>query len=96
VHGHIDLLGKGFATPLEENTLMMRLKEEHPSLAFFCFSDFWLDQPETLGGLRKIFEACIENAFIPKVFILCGNFSSKGITRADGRDVLRYQGKKHP
>lgn len=68
-----------------------RLREEHPSLAFFCFSDLWLDHPETLSGLKRIFEACIENAFIPKIFILCGNFSSKGIAQTDGREILRYQ-----
>jgi DNA polymerase epsilon subunit 2 len=77
---------------MEEQNLAVRLKEEHPSLAFFCFSDLWLDHPETLNGLRRIFEACIENAFIPKVFILCGNFSSKGIAQINGREILRYQG----
>jgi DNA polymerase epsilon subunit 2 len=92
VHGHIDLWGRGFVTPMEEQSLAVRLREEHPSLAFFCFSDLWLDHPETLDGLRRIFEACIENAFIPKVLILCGNFSSRGIAQTDGREIQRYQG----
>ena len=48
---------------------------------FFFFSDVWLDQADTLRGLQKIFDNCIENNFIPKVIVFCGNFTSSG-TRA--------------
>jgi len=51
----------------------------------------WLDHPEAMDGLRRVFEACIDNAFVPKVFVLCGNFSSRGVAQNDGRDILRYQ-----
>jgi DNA polymerase epsilon subunit 2 len=92
VHGHIDFLGTGPVTLLEETEFSERLKEEHLHLSFFAFSDLWLDNPQTLTGLKSILESCIENAFIPKVFIFCGNFCSTGVVTLNGKDVLRYQG----
>jgi DNA polymerase epsilon subunit 2 len=61
-------------------------------MTFFFFSDVWLDQPDTLRGLRKVFDNCIENNFIPKVIVMCGNFTSRGIAQGNSRDVQRYQG----
>lgn len=59
---------------------------------FFFLSDVWLDVPATLTNLQRMFDNCIENDFIPKVIVLCGNFSSKSISRGSGRDIQRYQG----
>lgn len=39
-----------------------------------------------------MFDNCIENSFIPKVIVLCGNFSSRSIAHGSGRDIQRYQG----
>ncbi len=59
---------------------------------FFFLSDVWLDVPSTLRNLQRMFDNCIENDFIPKVIILCGNFCSKSISHGSGRDIQRYQG----
>ncbi len=61
-------------------------------MRFFVLSDVWLDHPETMIGLRKMLDHCEDNSFIPKVIILCGNFSSKGIAQGNAREVRRYQG----
>lgn len=45
-----------------------------------------------MRGLQKIFDNCIENNFIPKVIVFCGNFSSSGIAQGNSRDIQRYQG----
>jgi len=63
---------------------------------FFFFSDVWLDQADTLRGLQKIFDNCIENNFIPKVIVFCGNFTSSGIAQGNSRDIQKYQGKWFP
>lgn len=39
-----------------------------------------------------MFDNCIENSFIPKVIVLCGNFTSRSISQGTGRDAQRYQG----
>jgi DNA polymerase epsilon subunit 2 len=52
----------------------------------------WLDHPRTLPGLQKMFDNCVENHFVPKLIVLCGNFTSRAITHGQGRDVQRYQG----
>lgn len=69
-----------------------RVQIELADLRFFVLSDVWLDRPETLHGLRKLFDNCMENSFIPKVVVLCGNFTSVGIPQGNGREVRRYQG----
>lgn len=69
-----------------------RIRTDLPDLRFFVLSDVWLDVPETFNGLRKMFDNCIENNFIPKVIVLCGNFTSKGIAQGNGSDLRRYQG----
>jgi len=60
---------------------------------FFCLSDVWLDHVQTLPGLQKLFDNCVENEFVPKVIILCGNFTSKSIAHGNARDIQRYQGE---
>jgi DNA polymerase epsilon subunit 2 len=78
--------------PHPQTKLSERLKTELSELSFFILSDVWLDHPETLRGLRKLFDNCIENSYIPHVFVFCGNFSSRGVARGNGRDIARYQG----
>jgi DNA polymerase epsilon subunit 2 len=63
-----------------------------PDLSFFVLSDVWLDHPDTFHGLRRIFTNCVENNFVPKVIVLCGNFTSTGIAQGNSRDLQRYQG----
>lgn len=70
-----------------------RVQLELPDLRFFVLSDVWLDRPDTLLGLRKMFDNCMENSFIPKIIVLCGNFTSTGIPQGNGREVRKYQGE---
>ncbi|KAF9008989.1 epsilon DNA polymerase [Cyathus striatus] len=90
-YGHIDFLGKGPTSLLEDTQLATRVREDLPDLHFFFLSDVWLDHPHTFPGLQKMFDNCIENNFIPKAIILCGNFASHAIAHGNGRDVQRYQ-----
>lgn len=69
-----------------------RIKNELSDLHFFFLSDVWLDYPQTLIGLQKLFDNCIENSFVPKLIVLCGNFTSQSISQGNARDVQRYQG----
>lgn len=55
----------------------------------------WLDHPQTLVGMQKIFDNCIENEFIPQVMVLCGNFTSRSISQGNARDIQQYQGVLH-
>jgi len=73
----------------------VRIREELPDLHFFFLSDVWLDQPKTLVGLTKMFDNCVENDFIPKLFVFCGNFTSRSIANGSGRDIQRYNGEFH-
>ncbi|KAH9943488.1 epsilon DNA polymerase [Epithele typhae] len=91
IFGHIDFLGKGATTLLEDKQFASRIQLELPDLRFFVLSDVWLDRPETLLGMRKMFDHCVETRFIPKVVVLCGNFTSVGIPQGNGREVRRYQ-----
>ncbi|KAN0115600.1 DNA polymerase alpha/epsilon subunit B domain containing protein [Russula decolorans] len=91
IFGHIDFLGKGATTPLEDTQYALRIQRDFSDMNFFVFSDVWLDQAETLRGLQKIFDNCIENNFIPKVIVFCGNFTSSGIAQGNSRDIQRYQ-----
>jgi len=68
------------------------MQEDFSHINFFFFSDVWLDHPDALRGLRKVFDNCVENDFIPKVLVMCGNFSSRGIAQGSSRDAQRYQG----
>lgn len=110
IYGHIDFLGKGATTVLEDvvklhllyrcqklisitqNRLADQLSE-HTQLTFFILSDLWLDHPRTMIGIRKLFHSCIESNWLPKVFIMCGDFSSKGVVKGSGRDIIQYQGQ---
>lgn len=38
-----------------------------------------------------MFENCVANDFVPKVIVLCGNFTTQSISHGDGRDIQRYQ-----
>ena len=69
------------------------MQEELPELHFFFLSDVWLDHPQALPGIQKMFDNCIENDFIPRVIVMCGNFTSKSIAHGNGRDVQRYSGQ---
>jgi DNA polymerase epsilon subunit 2 len=68
-----------------------KVQEDLDDLQFFFLSDVWLDHPQTLSGLEKMFENCVENDFIPKVIILCGSFTSQSISHGNQQDVIRYQ-----
>jgi len=108
IYGHIDFLGKGATSLAEDvsrpffllelvpklyqSQFAVRINEELSTLNFFCLSDVWLDHPQTLPGLQKMFDNCVENSFIPKVIILCGNFTCRAI-HGNARDVSRYQGR---
>ncbi|KAH8105899.1 epsilon DNA polymerase [Cristinia sonorae] len=91
IFGHIDFLGGGSATLQEDAQLGARLQTDMPDLRFFVLSDLWLDKPDTFIGLRKMLDNCVENGFIPKVIILCGNFSSRGIAQGNAGEIRRYQ-----
>ena len=39
-----------------------------------------------------MFDNCIEVNFIPKVIVLCGNFTTRDISPASVRDAQKYQG----
>ncbi|KAK7470534.1 DNA-directed DNA polymerase epsilon, subunit B [Stygiomarasmius scandens] len=91
IYGHIDFLGKGSTSLLEDNTLSAKVREDLPDLHFFFLSDVWLDHPRTLPGLRKMFDNCVENDFVPKVLVMCGNFTSRSISNGNARDIQRYQ-----
>ncbi|KAG6336845.1 hypothetical protein ID866_2241 [Astraeus odoratus] len=91
IYGHIDFLGKGSTTLLEDSQYARRVREELSDVYFFFLSDVWLDVPQTFVGLQKMFDNCMENNFIPKAIVMCGNFTSRSITQGSGRDIQRYQ-----
>ena len=78
---------------IPQSQFKVRIQEELPELHFFFLSDVWLDHPQALPGIQKMFDNCIENDFIPKVIVMCGNFTSKSIAHGNGRDVQRYTGR---
>jgi len=90
IYGHIDFLGKGSTTLLEDSNYARRVREELSDVYFFFLSDVWLDDPKTFIGLQKMFDNCIENSFIPKVIVMCGNFTSRSIMQGSGQDIQRY------
>lgn len=63
--------------------------EEFPDLTVFAISDVRLDDERTMKGLQKMFQSCVDGDFIPKVFVLCGNFSSKNVTTDLEMDAYR-------
>ncbi|RDB22824.1 DNA polymerase epsilon subunit B [Hypsizygus marmoreus] len=91
IYGHIDFLGKGATSLLEDSAFSARIREELPDLHFFFLSDVWLDHPQTLPGLQKMFDNCIENSFIPRLIVLCGNFTRRSISHGNSHDVQAYQ-----
>jgi hypothetical protein len=72
-----------------------RIRSDFQDLNFFFLSDVWLDHPQTFVGLQKIFDNCVENSFIPKIMVFCGDFTSKSIAQGSGRDLLTYQGHSY-
>ena len=40
-----------------------------------------------------MFDNCMENSFIPRVMVLCGNFCRRGIPQADSREARQLQGE---
>ncbi|KAF7433025.1 DNA-directed DNA polymerase epsilon, subunit B [Pleurotus ostreatus] len=90
IYGHIDFLGKGATSILEDTRLAQRVQEDLANLHFFFLSDVWLDNPITFVGLQKLFDNCRDNDFIPKVIVLCGNFTSRSISHGNGQDIQRY------
>jgi DNA polymerase epsilon subunit 2 len=93
IYGHIDFLGKGATSLLEDSQYAVRVREDLPDLHFFFLSDVWLDHPQALKGLENIFENCVESKFIPKLMVLCGNFSSRAVSQGSGTDIQLYQDK---
>ena len=62
------------------------------NLQFLVLSDVKLDLRDTIIGLQKIFDHCIETKMIPTVIILCGNFSSVDFTLKNQETVRQYEG----
>ncbi|KIY67938.1 epsilon DNA polymerase [Cylindrobasidium torrendii FP15055 ss-10] len=91
IYGHIDFLGKGATSLAEDAQHTQRIRSDMAELNFFFLSDVWLDHPQTLSGLQKMFDNCIENNFIPKIITLCGNFTSHSLLHGNSRDIQRYQ-----
>ncbi|TFK75812.1 epsilon DNA polymerase [Pluteus cervinus] len=91
IYGHIDFLGKGSTSLMEDTQFALRVRNELPDLHFFFLSDVWLDHPQTLSGLQKLFDNCIDNSFIPKLIVLCGNFTTHSLVHGESRDLQRYQ-----
>ncbi|KEP55739.1 DNA polymerase epsilon subunit B [Rhizoctonia solani 123E] len=89
IFGHVDFLGKGATTLVEETKLETRLQRlEKPS--FVVISDLWLDHPRTTLGIHKLLQTCLEQEWIPLMFVLCGNFTTRGIGQGSGDALLRY------
>ncbi|KAG9096705.1 hypothetical protein FRC06_008417 [Ceratobasidium sp. 370] len=89
IFGHIDFLGKGATTLVEEARFDARLQRLYrPS--FIVISDLWLDHPRTTLGLRKLFQTCIEQDWVPLLFIFCGNFTTRGIGQGSGDALFKY------
>jgi hypothetical protein len=108
IYGHIDFLGKGATTVLEDVSVCFSFHralssysdpptqskwatkiEDFSDLTVFAISDVRLDNERTMKGLQKMFQSCVGGDFIPKVFILCGNFSSKNVTTDLEMDAYR-------
>ncbi|KDQ20670.1 hypothetical protein BOTBODRAFT_26684 [Botryobasidium botryosum FD-172 SS1] len=93
IHGHIDFLGKGATTIMEDEkyTALLRTHPDLTTAAFIVLSDLWLDHSRSLNGLRKLLETCVATNFIPLVWILCGDFSSVGVGSGSGEALEQYQ-----
>ena len=65
--------------------------KDFEQVAYVVISDLWLDEPRVLAALRNLFEKCIAMAWIPKVFILCGSFTSKRV-EGSSKELQRYHG----
>lgn len=90
--GHVDFLGQGATSLQEDAQFEARIQTDLPDLRFFVLSDVWLDVPDTFVGIRKMLDNCIENNFVPKMIVFCGDFTGKGIAQGNGKDMRKYQG----
>ena len=72
---------------------MTRLEKELPDLMVHVLSDVWLDHVETFRGLSNIFDTCsAEAGSLPRLFIMCGNFTTRGISQGSSAEIQEYQG----
>lgn len=94
---------------ISSNTLQPHLKEAEKSLGdmFVVLTDVWLDRPEVMHALRRLFAGYDEEP--PRAFIFIGNFSSRGVGHASEDSVsftthweqladliLQHKGISHP
>jgi DNA polymerase epsilon subunit 2 len=70
----------------------VRVPADLSDVNFFFLSDVWLDHADTMSGLQSMLDHCIETNFIPKLLVLCGNFTSQSIAQGNGKEVQKYQG----
>ena len=89
-----------------QEALRKRLQDEIPDTMIHCLSDVWLDHPDTYRALDALFSKCISAAQapsydemdetptipLPKLFILCGNFSTQGVGQGTSKEMQNYQG----
>ena len=75
----------------EETELDGRMRD-FEDLMIHCMSDVWLDHPSTFLALETVFQKCVEVGIPPLVFVLCGNFTRKGLAHGQGREIHNYQG----
>ncbi|KIM29152.1 hypothetical protein M408DRAFT_328860 [Serendipita vermifera MAFF 305830] len=90
IYGHIDFLGKGATTVLEDEKWTKQVQRpENADLAILFISDVRLDENRTLKGLRRLFEQAVEAEVIPKVFVLCGSFTSGNVSNDVEMDIYK-------
>lgn len=75
-----------------QGNFALHFQKDLAEVNFFFLSDVWLDHPNTMHGLEMMLKNCADNDFIPKVMVLCGNFTSQSISQGSSRDIQRYQG----
>ncbi|KAG8835941.1 DNA-directed DNA polymerase epsilon, subunit B [Serendipita sp. 399] len=84
IYGHIDFLGKGSTTVLQDEKWALQVQRpENANISILLISDVRLDDERTLKGLRALFEQAVEADVIPKIFVLCGNFTGTPV----GNDI---------
>ncbi|KAG8827357.1 DNA-directed DNA polymerase epsilon, subunit B [Serendipita sp. 401] len=84
IYGHIDFLGKGATTVLQDdNWILQAQRPENANITILFISDVRLDDERTLKGLRTLFEQAVDADVIPKIFVFCGNFTGTPV----GNDI---------
>jgi hypothetical protein len=79
---YLSALPCDIADASQERWAKQAQRPENADLALLFISDVRLDEDRTLKGLRRLFEQAVEAEVIPKVFVLCGSFTS-GIVSND-------------